>query len=261
MKNVLSLFVRMPVGGAEIVWLNILQKMDRSRFNPITCCIAEKGVIGERIEGLGFEVIALGRMKTKSFDFGAVRDIKKIITERKIDILHMHLYHPGLYGRIAAMLLPAKKRPKCIIHIHNVYSKIKPHRLLTSRLLSGYTDAVIAVSEPVKRDVVRFDRLPPEEVTVLQNCIDFDRMQTGLTKEEARKLTGLPKEGILLGTVGRLVESKGHPVFNRGGVHPQEIRDEGKGRPDRRRKTGEHVAGAGVFTGGRRRRDFYGREA
>ena len=210
MKNVLSIFVTMPVGGAEIFWLNVLQKLDRSRFNPITCCIADKGVIGERIEGLGFEVIALDRMKGKGFDARAALDIKKLITNRKIDILHLHLYHAGMYGRIAAMLLPAQKRPKCIIHIHNVYSKIKPHRLFTSRLLAGYADAVIAVSEPVKKDVVRYDKIPPEEVTVLPTCIDFDRMQVCLTKEEARELAGLPKDGILMGTVGRLVESKGH---------------------------------------------------
>lgn len=210
MINVLGLFATMPVGGAEILWLNVLRKIDRSRFNPITCCIADKGIIGERIEALGFEVIALGRMKKKCFDIGAVREIKKIIAERKINTLHMHLYHAGLYGRIAAMLLPAPKRPKCIIHVHNVYSNVKPHRLLTNRLLAGYTDAVIAVSQPVKRDIVRYDKLPPDEVTVLPTCIDFDRMQTGLTKEQARALTGLPKDGILLGTVGRLVEAKGH---------------------------------------------------
>ncbi len=210
MINVLSLFATMPVGGAEIFWLNVLQKIDRSRFNPITCCIADKGIIGERIEALGFEVIALGRMKEKGFDLGAVREIKRIIKERDIDLLHMHLYHAGLYGRIAAMLLPAQKRPKCIFHIHNVYSKIKTHRALANRFLRRYTDTVIAVSEPVKKDVIRYDKYPPNEVSVLPTCIDFDRMQTDLTKEEGREISRLPKDGILLGTVGRLVEAKGH---------------------------------------------------
>ena len=209
MINVLSLFATMPVGGAEIFWLNVLQKIDRSRFNPITCCIADKGIIGERIEALGFEVIALGRMKKKSFDMGAVREIKKIISERKINILHVHLYHAGLYGRIAAMLSPPAVRPKCVLQVQNVYSKLKPHRVLINRFLAHSTDAVIAVSEPVKKDVVKHDKFQPDQVAVIPNCIDYERMQTGLTMEEARERLGLSKKGVLIGTVGRLVEAKG----------------------------------------------------
>ncbi len=209
MKNVLSVFVTMPVGGAEIFWLNVLQKMDRARFNPVTCCIADKGIIGERIEDLGFEVIALGRMKGKGFDFGAVRDIKKIIIDRKIDILHLHLYHAGMYGRIAAMLLPRAARPKCVFHVQNVYSKIKPHRVMINRFLARHTGAVIAVSDAVRKDVLKYDRVSPGKISVIPNCIDFERMQISLTKEEAREKLGLPKDLLLLGTVGRLVEAKG----------------------------------------------------
>ncbi len=199
----------MPVGGAEIFWLNVLQKMDRARFNPITCCIADKGVIGERIESLGFEVIELHRMKGKGFDFGAVRDIRKIIIDKKIDILHLHLYHAGMYGRIAAMLLPRAVRPECVFQAQNVYSNVKPHRVMINRFLSRYTGAVIAVSDAVRKDVLKYDRIQPEKIFVIPNCIDFERMQIGLSREEARERLGLSKDGLLLGTVGRLVEAKG----------------------------------------------------
>ncbi len=209
MKNILSVFVTMPVGGAEIFWLNVLQKLDRTRFNPITCCISDKGVIGERIEDMGFEVIALHRMKGKGFDIRAVRDIKKIIVQRQIHIVHMHLYHAGMYGRIAVMLLPTAVRPKCVLHAQNVYSKVKPHRVMINRLLARHTGAVIAVSEAVKKDVLKYDRVQPEKISVIPNCIDFERMQVGLTSEEARERLGLPKAGLLLGNVARLVEAKG----------------------------------------------------
>jgi hypothetical protein len=73
MKNILSVFMTMPVGGAEVLWLNVLKKLDRSRFNPITCCMIEDGEIGEIIRSMGYEVVSLGRKKTNRFDFGAVK--------------------------------------------------------------------------------------------------------------------------------------------------------------------------------------------
>jgi hypothetical protein len=33
MMNILCVFATMPVGGAEMLWLNVL-RLDRDRFNP-----------------------------------------------------------------------------------------------------------------------------------------------------------------------------------------------------------------------------------
>ncbi len=209
MKKILSVFSTMPVGGAEIFWLNILKEIDRSRFEPITCCIAGKGTVGEQAENMGNEVISLGLMKNRRFDIGVARAVSRIVHERNIDILHLHMYHAGLYGRLAAMLY-CKTRPKCVLHVHNIYTNLKLHRKLINRFLMHYTDRVIAVSEPVREDVIRYDCADPGKVVVLNTCIDHKRHAITLSKKEARSRIGLSESDFVLGTVSRLVEAKGH---------------------------------------------------
>ena len=37
----------MPVGGAETLLVNLVRRMDRSRFEPELCCLKEFGPLGE----------------------------------------------------------------------------------------------------------------------------------------------------------------------------------------------------------------------
>lgn len=209
MMNILCVFATMPVGGAEMLWLNVLRKLDRDRFNPITCCIGEKGSVGGIIENMGFEVISLGRMQSKKFDIGAILGIRDIIKGRNIDILHAHMYHAGLYGRLAA-LAAGGRRPKSVLSVHNIYPKVKTHRSLVNRALNTFTSRIIAVSEPVAEDVLKHDHADPRKVIVLQNGVDIDRHDLTFGKEVAKKRLGLKSSDFVLGSVGRLAESKGH---------------------------------------------------
>ena len=209
MKTVLCVFVTMPVGGAESFWLNILSKLDQTRFYPITCCLARKGVMGEKIESLGYEVVELGRMKNKRFDTGAVTALARLIRERRVDIVHTHMYHANLYGRLAVML-NGRPRPRVVVSIHSLYTEARLKRTLINRLLTPYTDMVAAGSEPIKADVLKYDRVPPGKITVLPYGIDIERLDIPLGREVAKQRLGLSGSDFVLGTVGRLVEAKGH---------------------------------------------------
>lgn len=214
MKNILSVFMTMPVGGAEILWLNVLKKLDRSRFNPITCCVIDNGEIGEMIECMGYEVVSLGRKKTNRFDSGAVKGMKALILEKEIDVVHAHMYHAALYSRLGA-LMAGNQRPKVVYSIHNVYNRPKLHRIAANMVLGRFTDLVIAVAGPVKDDIVRYDRIPEKKVTVLENGIDFDRFDIALSKKEAKERLGLSGADFVLGCVARLDEAKGHAYMLR----------------------------------------------
>jgi glycosyltransferase involved in cell wall biosynthesis len=119
------------------------------------------------------------------------------------------MYHPALYSRLGA-LMAGNQRPKVVYSIHNIYTSPKPHRIALNMMLGRFTDLVIAVAEPVKDDIIRYDRVPEEKVTVLENGIDVDRFDIALTKKEAKERLGLRDTDFVLGCVARLEEQKGH---------------------------------------------------
>lgn len=204
MINILYLFVTLPIGGAEEHLLTVLKNLDLTKYNPIVCCIREKGLIGEEIENRGIAIISLNR-KSKSWDFRIVMDILRIIRTKNIHLIHTHLYHANMYGRIAALIskIPA------VVTEHNVYPKYKLKRRILNWFLAKKTKKIIAVSEMVKKDITVRDWIKPLKVEVIYNGIDIDRFPSAISKEEARQKLGVPTDCFLIGTIGRLTDQKG----------------------------------------------------
>src|SRR5262245_5108589 len=146
--RILHLITRLPVGGAEKVLVDVVRGLDPGRYESLVCCIQAKGELAAEIEKLGVSVLCLGRMQSKRFDWRAVRDLMRLLQGERIALVHSHLYHANLYGRIAAFLagVPA------VATVHNVYTQSKFHRRLLNRLLSRASARVVAVSEAIRDD-------------------------------------------------------------------------------------------------------------
>jgi glycosyltransferase involved in cell wall biosynthesis len=137
-----------------------------------------------------------------------VQALARLIKDRDVDILHMHLYHASLYGRIAA-LLSGRRRPRTVVSMLNVYSRVKPLRVFINRRLVKHTDLFIAGSDAVKEDVVKYDHAPAERVYVLPYGVDVGSFAPRMPRGEAKARLGLNEDDFVLGNVGRLVDAKG----------------------------------------------------
>ncbi len=203
--NILYIYVSLPIGGAEQLLLTSLMNMDLNRYRPIVCCIRDKGKIGEEIESLGFELIELGNF-SKSFNIFICFRIIKIIHKYKIDIIHTHLYHSNLYGRLAAIMTGVP----VVATEHNVYQTYKFKRRVINWLLAKKTHKVIAVSGMVRDYITKRDWLDPLKIELIHNGIDLNGQSSLLTREEARDRLRIPRDAFVVGTVGRLTDQKGH---------------------------------------------------
>lgn len=204
--RVLHLITRLPIGGAERLLVDVVRRLDPARFDSVVCCIQARDVLAAELESAGVAVHCLDRMQSKRFDWRAVRDLARLLRSERISLLHSHLYHANLYGRIAARLagVPA------VATVHNVYTRSKLHRRLLNRLLSRISSRVIAVSDEVRRDLIEHDGIDAAKVVTIRNGIDLRRVATGLTRQEARARLSIPEGTLAIGCIGRLEEQKGH---------------------------------------------------
>jgi glycosyltransferase involved in cell wall biosynthesis len=203
--NILHVISKLPVGGVENQLSMILRKYDKKKFCPFVCSLSDKGEIGKEIEDLGIEVIPLNKLKHR-FDWTIVKDIYNLIKMRNIKIVRTHQYHANLYGRLAALLA---KVPCIVASVHNVYTIDKKiHRRLINRFLARFTDKIVAVSEIVKKDILKYDGLREDKVMVINNGIDTDRllsMDGNIIRTEFYISSDVP----VIGTIGRLTFQKG----------------------------------------------------
>ncbi|MEO5656958.1 MAG: glycosyltransferase [Nitrospiria bacterium] len=197
----------LPVGGVEQHILTVVRGLNAARFEPSVVCLGEEGAIGQEIKKAGIEIVAFGRMQHKRWDPGIVRQLVRLMRAKKIDIVHTHVYNPGVYGRIAAKLAGV---PGVIATTHNVYHRRKWKRRFINRVLAHYTDRQIVVSEAVKQDLIRYDWVRPESIDVMPTGIDLAPFQRAVDPSTVRDELGLPRDAYVLGTVGRLEPQKGH---------------------------------------------------
>ncbi len=202
--KVLHLFGTLPVGGAEDLLTSIVTGLDPAKFTPEVACIGEAGLIGEELHRQGFAVSHLG-LDLKRDSFGRiVREVRTLIKRVTPQILHTHLYHPNLYGRLASLGLGIKG---VVVSVHNAYTRIKLHRCFWNYLLGRVTDKILVSSSHVYRDVRRYDRVPKEKILVMPYGIRMEEFNSPLSKAEAK--AELRIAGFCLGTIGRLEEQKG----------------------------------------------------
>jgi len=130
--------------------------------------------------------------------------VRRLLKEIRPDILHTHLYHPNLYGRLAALGLSL---PGVVAAVHNSYTRVKFHRRLWNHLLGWASDRILVGSAQVWEDVRRYDAVPASRLLLLPYGIDLAELETDHSPEEARGF--LSVSGFVLGAVGRLEEQKG----------------------------------------------------
>jgi glycosyltransferase involved in cell wall biosynthesis len=202
--NIMHVMTRIPVGGVENQLLQVLRTYDRTKLNPLVVSLSDKGNIGQEIEAEGIELVCLNKLGHQ-FRPSMVDDLARIMSERKIHILRTHQYHANFYGRLAARRVNV---PCVVASVHNIYTRDrKLHRRLFNRYLARYTDKIVAVSEPVRADILKYDRVAPEKITVITNGVDVTRF-ADVDGAPVRDELGLPEDAFVVGTVGRLTEQK-----------------------------------------------------
>jgi glycosyltransferase involved in cell wall biosynthesis len=205
-RRVLHLITRLPIGGAERMLLGVLHNLDATRFDSVVCCIQDRGELADEVESLGISVHALGLMARGGFDRRVVPALRRLILEQKVELVHSHLYHANLYGRLAAWC----EGIPIIASVHNTYTRRKWHRHLINRLLARLTFRITAGSADVERDIISQDHVAPGKVVRLPNCIDLDRVATSLSSAVAKQRLGFDPADMVIATVGRMEEQKGH---------------------------------------------------
>lgn len=154
-------------------------------------------------------------------DISAYRFISNKIKTLKPDIVHTHAAKAGVLGRLAAH--NNRERPKAIIHTYHgsvfdgYFSPAKTKVFLAvERYLCRISNAVIAVSEHQKDDLVnKYKVAPAEKVHVIKLGFDLERFteERAIKRESFRGFYKIQEDEIVIAITGRLTAVKNHALF------------------------------------------------
>jgi len=180
-------------------------RYDRARFDVSLCGLKRREPASELLEKDGVPVHHLGRRR---FDPRIVTDLVARARHLQARILHVHGYAAADFGRLAARLSGAA----LVLHEHFADPRMPAYQGLADRLLARLTDRAIAVSESTRTFLVRERHVPAEKVRVIWNGAPLDEFApvTAEVARAARAQLGLPPDALVVGSIARLSEQKGH---------------------------------------------------
>ncbi len=135
----------------------------------------------------------------------------RLIKRLDPDIVHLHGFKAGVLGRIAARLAG---RP-VVYTVHNFVldNKKGVSRFLIrplEKVMKAGTNAYIAVSKALRDSMIDDFSIESEKISVIYNCI-WDVSRDAFL--DARKKHNVGQDEVLLGTVARLIPSKGIDIL------------------------------------------------
>lgn len=211
MVRVASVFLGMPVGGAEDLALGLARSLAPRGIETHFVCLRSLDVVGEEIASQNLPVTLLPVAASKRFSPAGIRRLADWLKENRIDIVHSHTYHAHTYA------IPAASRAgiPAILHHHKTFEKMKWHRWWTMRSLTRKASRVLALSEQTAADLAASFRLPASQVLALPNAVNEDIFHPVSPEEKAatRRELGIAEDAFVFLTVASLQDVKNHNLI------------------------------------------------
>src|SRR3989338_8234708 len=205
--RILYVIWSLDLGGAEQVVMNLVRHIDRAKFEPVVCCLNQKGRYGADIEQSGTKVIELNKLP--KLDPFIISKLMRVMKEEKIDLVHTHLFTSNLWGRLAAFFAGVP----VVSTEHNMDSWKRFYHWLVDSILVRVTRKMIFVSEQVRNYYEQKLGALKDKSAVLYNGININQFAAKVDRADILREFGIAKDANVIGIVGRLVPQKGHGVF------------------------------------------------
>lgn len=191
--------------GVKRLFAWMIPRFDRARFEVSLLSLRKKDLSEDNLESLGFPVYYLEKGK---FDPSTLPALVALLKKLEIDVIQTHGYGATTFGRAAAFWLGIGN----VLHEHANLTDTPWFQKIPDRLLDPVTDVAIAVSESTREFVIRARKLSPERVkkVYLGAPLEEFRPLSLEARREARAKLGFATHEKIVGTVTRLMESKGN---------------------------------------------------
>ncbi len=203
--RVLQLVEGFNFGGAETKLLELVQHMNRDRFETTVIGLGLGNEIEHLFRALDCRVMVFQRQR--QFDFALLKRVRNFVRDARIDIVMTTLFYADVIGALAGHSGGAKgvfswetiSSPKWLV----------PHRFWAYRYAVRRMDKVISVSQATARWLVEKRKVPAEKVMIIPYGVNLQKFNPQPKSLRCADL-GLDAGDFIIGQVARLTEQKGH---------------------------------------------------
>ncbi len=211
--HVAFVVTRFEMGGLERCIARVVNGIDTKRFRVSIICLDRAGSAVEWLEKADVPIIELRKGKGNSL--AVVKLLSEVCRSHEIDVLQSHNW-----GTLLEATIASKWANKRVSHIHaergSVLGSEGAHgvrwlvRKWVMRWCVKRCRRITTNSLRVANTIRSLTGIGTDQITIIPNGVDlpvsFDALQAN--RRKLRTTLGIPENGVLLGSVGRLVAVK-----------------------------------------------------
>lgn len=216
--QVLHVITRMIVGGAQENTLLSCSLIDRARFPSEILCGLETGAEGSlhddcRAAGVPLHLEpTLVRRTHPVLDVRVVGRLAAFMRRGRYDVVHTHSSKAGIVGRWAARMA----RVPVVVHTAHGWPFSREDAAFTNRawialerLCAPMADAIVVVGTQDGERGLAAGIGRPGQYHLIRSGIDVEFYASpGASRESVRERLGVPRDALVVGTIGRLGRQK-----------------------------------------------------
>ncbi|MBW8305998.1 MAG: glycosyltransferase [Thiobacillus sp.] len=214
--RIVFIITGLSTGGAEMMLLKVLERLDRQRFAPHVISLTTLGELAPRIAALGVPLDAVGMkpgLPSPSGFFRLVRLLKRL----NPDVVHTWMYHADLLGGLAARLAGVSSIGWCIRNSNLDKDKTKFSTRAVVGLCASISkwvpSRILSCSEKARQVHVACG-YAEEKMVVVPNGFELSQFKPDLdARFRVRAELGITDQTPLVGLIGRFDPQKNHAGF------------------------------------------------
>lgn len=194
------------IGGLQRLVVEISKNLHAAGYAASVCSLRGGGAFEGELRDEGINVIKLPNASGRP-DYFTFWKLYRLFRAYQPDIIHTHNTQPFLEGGIAARMAGVP----VIIHTdHGREFPDKRRYMFAEWVMAHFIDQVVAVSDAVKRDLCRFEKISERKIRTIVNGIDGEKFGQTYDRELKKRELGINGTHVIVaGYAGRLSAEKG----------------------------------------------------
>jgi len=214
--RIVILITTLTFGGAETQVVRLVTELKMRGWSVCVVCMVKPTAYMSQLEAQHIPFHSLD-MKRGVPDVRAVFRLASLIRDFRPDIVHCHMFHANLLGRVTRLFC---RIPALVCTAHNFRETSEQdgptwHKELLYRITDPLADKTTIICNAAFERYVRVGAVPRRKFQMIPNGIDTNHfMRSKNRRKNAREALGISSEFAWL-AVGRLVKQKDYPTLFR----------------------------------------------
>lgn len=220
MINILYLHVGAELYGADVILLELVKNLDKTKYNPYVVLPCDGPLAVKMKEnGINVSIINYPILRRQYFNikgiFQYLREFKFSISELEKFCIekNIELIHSNTVAVLEGATLWRRLKVKHVWHIHEMLDKPKIVYKFLGKIMSKRCDKVLAVSNAVKEHWKKTGYFEDEDFEVIHNGIDLNKFNPHNNIDYLKKEFKIKDDEKIVGFIGRINAIKGQEVF------------------------------------------------